>query len=191
MANIYYNWIKLERIETPLAGSFIIRPRVFEDERGIFCETFKDDKFKEFSGIDRPFVQDNQSASTYGVLRGLHFQRGEMSQSKLVRAVVGEVLDVIVDIRRDSPTFGQSFSVRLSDKNHLQLYVPRGFAHGFVTLSPRSVFAYKCDNYYDKSSEGGIIYNDPELALDWELDASELIISEKDLLLPKFQDASL
>ncbi|PQB06065.1 dTDP-4-dehydrorhamnose 3,5-epimerase [Aureitalea marina] len=181
----------MERIETPLAGSFIIRPRVFEDERGIFCETFKDDKFKEFSGIDRPFVQDNQSASTYGVLRGLHFQRGEMSQSKLVRAVVGEVLDVIVDIRRDSPTFGQSFSVRLSDKNHLQLYVPRGFAHGFVTLSPRSVFAYKCDNYYDKSSEGGIIYNDPELALDWELDASELIISEKDLLLPKFQDASL
>ena len=181
----------MELIKTPLADSFLIKPRVFEDERGLFCETFKENVFKELSGIERPFVQDNQSVSSYGVLRGLHYQRGSMSQAKLVRAVMGEVLDVIVDIRKDSPTFGQSYSVLLSDQNHLQLYVPRGFAHGFVTLSPKSIFAYKCDNYYDKASEGGIIYNDPELDLDWNIPASDMIISDKDKVLPCLKDAEL
>ncbi len=181
----------MELIKTPLADSFLIKPRVFEDERGLFCETFKENVFKELSGIERPFVQDNQSVSSYGVLRGLHYQRGSMSQAKLVRAVMGEVLDVIVDIRKDSPTFGQSYSVLLSDQNHLQLYVPRGFAHGFVTLSPKSIFAYKCDNYYDKASEGGIIYNDPELDLDWHIPASDMIISDKDKVLPCLKDAEL
>ena len=181
----------MELIKTPLADSFLIKPRVFEDERGLFCETFKENVFKELSGIERPFVQDNQSVSSYGVLRGLHYQRGSMSQAKLVRAVMGEVLDVIVDIRKDSPTFGQSYSVLLSDQNHLQLYVPRGFAHGFVTLSPKSIFAYKCDNYYDKASEGGIIYNAPELDLDWHFPASDMIISDKDKVLPCLKDAEL
>ena len=181
----------MELIKTPLADSFLIKPRVFEDQRGLFCETFKENVFKELSGIERPFVQDNQSVSSYGVLRGLHYQRGSMSQAKLVRAVMGEVLDVIVDIRKDSPTFGQSYSVLLSDQNHLQLYVPRGFAHGFVTLSPKSIFAYKCDNYYDKASEGGIIYNDPELDMDWHIPASDMIISDKDKVLPCLKDAEL
>ena len=181
----------MELIKTPLADSFLIKPRVFEDERGLFCETFKEAVFTELSGIEQPFVQDNQSVSSYGVLRGLHYQRGTMSQAKLVRAVMGEVLDIIVDIRKDSPTFGQSYSVVLSDQNHLQLYVPRGFAHGFVTLSPKSIFAYKCDNYYDKASEGGIIYNDPELNLDWRIPVADMIISDKDQILPRLNEAEL
>lgn len=191
MENTFYSWIEVELIETPLKDSFLIRPRVFKDDRGLFCETFKEKTFHELSGVEQPFVQDNQSVSSYGVLRGLHYQRGTMAQAKLVRAVQGEVLDIIVDIRKDSPTFGKSYSVLLSDENHLQLYVPRGFAHGFITLSDKSVFAYKCDNYYDKESEGGIIYNDPELNLDWRVPADRLIISEKDLILPSLREAKL
>ncbi|MGB0789708.1 MAG: dTDP-4-dehydrorhamnose 3,5-epimerase, partial [Marinirhabdus sp.] len=138
-------------------------------------------------GAPPRFVQDNQSRSTYGVLRGMHFQKGEMAQAKLVRVVHGRVRDIVVDIRKGSETFGKSFSIELSSDNKLQLFVPRGFAHGFVTLSETSVFAYKCDNFYDKASESGIIYNDATLALDWHLPQEDLIISEKDLQLPTFQ----
>src|SRR5690606_879252 len=140
-------------------------------------------------GLIVDFVQDNQSFSTKGVLRGLHFQNGKMAQAKLVRVVKGKVLDIVVDIRKDSKTFGKSFSIVLDDVEHLQLFVPRGFAHGFITLSEQSIFSYKCDNYYDKASESGIIYNDATLALDWHLPEEELIISAKDLELPDFEEA--
>ncbi len=141
------------------------------------------------TGLKVDFVQDNQSVSSKGVLRGLHFQNGEMAQAKLVRVVKGKVLDIVVDIRKDSETFGKSFSIILDDVEHLQLFVPRGFAHGFITLSEQSIFSYKCDNYYDKTSESGIIYNDATLALDWHLPKEELIISAKDLELPGFEEA--
>lgn len=179
----------MEILKTPLKDCFIIKPNVFKDERGLFYETYNEKTFKKYTGLDVDFVQDNQSASTKGVLRGLHFQRGEMAQAKLVRVVKGKVLDIVVDIRKESKTFGQSFSIVLDDVNHLQLFVPRGFAHGFITLSENSVFAYKCDNFYDKASEGGIIYNDATLALDWHLSEEEFIISEKDRELPTFEEA--
>lgn len=167
----------------------LIRPNVFKDERGSFAETFNERRFRELTGIQRPFVQDNQSVSGIGVLRGLHFQRGEMAQAKLVRVVRGSVIDVAVDIRPHSPTFGRHYSVELSGENFLQLYIPRGFAHGFVVLEENSIFTYKCDNYYDPSSEGGIIYNDATLSIDWHLDSKDLIISEKDQQLPTFKEA--
>lgn len=179
----------MEIQKTPLKDCFIIKPNVFKDERGLFYETYNKKAFKKNTGLDVDFVQDNQSASTKGVLRGLHFQRGEMAQAKLVRVVKGKVLDIVVDIRKESKTFGQSFSIVLDDVNHLQLFVPRGFAHGFITLSENSVFAYKCDNFYNKASEGGIIYNDATLALDWHLPEEEFIISEKDRELPTFEEA--
>ncbi len=162
---------------------------MFEDERGFFCETFNQRTFKDATGIDVDFVQDNQSVSSYGVLRGLHFQTGEMAQAKLVRVIKGRVLDIVVDIRPGSSTFGKHFSVILDDVDHQQLFVPRGFAHGFVTLSPTSIFAYKCDNFYDAQSESGIIYNDATLQLDWHLEKEELKLSEKDLELPTFAEA--
>ncbi|MDT0555573.1 dTDP-4-dehydrorhamnose 3,5-epimerase [Patiriisocius hiemis] len=180
--------MKIEK--TPLKDCFVLTPNVFYDERGAFCETFNEAAFIKNTGIKTPFIQDNQSTSTRGVLRGLHFQKGEMAQAKLVRAIVGEVLDVVIDIRRDSPTFGKQYSILLSGKNHKQLYVPRGFAHGFITLSPTSTFGYKCDNYYDKSSESGIIYNDATLQIDWHLKEEQLIVSEKDLQLPSFEEAT-
>jgi dTDP-4-dehydrorhamnose 3,5-epimerase len=179
----------LEKITTPLKDCFILKPRVFKDSRGSFCETFNARTFKETAGIDVDFVQDNQSFSSYGVLRGLHFQKGEMAQAKLVRVVKGRVYDVVVDIRKDSPTFGKSYGLELNDENNLQLFVPRGFAHGFVVLSPEAVFSYKCDNYYSSESEGGIIYNDATLALDWHLPEKDFIISDKDLQLPGFEEA--
>jgi len=162
---------------------------VFQDERGIFYETYNQKIFEKVAGFTVDFVQDNQSISSKGVLRGLHFQQGEMSQAKLVRVVKGKVLDIVVDIRKESKTFGKSFSIILDDLENLQLFVPRGFAHGFVTLSEQSIFSYKCDNYYDKTSESGIIYNDATLALDWYLPREEFIISEKDLELPTFEEA--
>ena len=174
---------------TPLNDCFILTPRVFEDERGFFCETFNQRTFKDATGIDVDFVQDNQSVSSYGVLRGLHFPTGEMAQAKLVRVIKGRVLDIVVDIRPGSSTFGKHFSVILDDVDHQQLFVPRGFAHGFVTLSPTSIFAYKCDNFYDAQSESGIIYNDATLQLDWHLEKEELKLSEKDLELPTFAEA--
>lgn len=175
---------------TNLKDCFIIEPDVFQDSRGIFYESFNKKTFYKHTGLDIDFVQDNQSESDFGVLRGLHFQTGKMAQAKLVRAIQGKVLDVVVDIRKDSDTFGQHISVILDSIERKQLFVPRGFAHGFITLSDRSIFSYKCDNYYDKTSEGGIIYNDATLSIDWHLPKEDFIISEKDLQLPTFMEAT-
>jgi len=174
---------------TPLEGCLIIEPKVFGDERGYFFESFNQQKFSELTGHSIPFVQDNQSYSTKGVLRGLHLQKGEAAQTKLVRVVKGEVLDVAVDIRKDSPTYGKYFKVRLSDKNYLQLLVPRGFLHGFVVLSDDAIFQYKCDNYYDKAAEAGVHFADPELGIDWLLPHNQLIVSDKDVILPNLAEA--
>ena len=174
--------------QTPLKDCFILQPQVYKDERGLFCETYNAKQFRQITGLDVDFVQDNQSRSSYGVLRGLHFQRGKMAQAKLVRAIKGKVLDVVVDLRKESETFGKQFSIVLDDIHHKQLFVPRGFAHGFITLSDSSIFSYKCDNYYDYASEGGIIYNDATLLLDWHLPQEDFIVSEKDLKLPTFEE---
>ena len=179
--------MKLQK--TPLKDCFLIKQYVFKDERGIFYEYYSQKIFEETTGLKIDFVQDNQSISSKGVLRGLHFQRGEMAQAKLVRVVKGRVLDIVVDIRKNSSTFGKSFSIILDALEPLQLFVPKGFAHGFVTLSEESIFSYKCDNYYNRESEGGIIFNDATLALDWYLPNEELIISEKDKQLPSFKEA--
>lgn len=169
---------------TPLPGCFIIEPQIYYDERGSFMESFNERLFNEKTGLNLHFIQDNQSHSTYGVIRGLHYQCGDFAQAKLVRVVRGEILDVVVDIRPESLTFGQHFSIVISADNSKQLFIPRGFAHGFVVLSDTSIFNYKCDNYYFAESEGGIKYDDPDLCIDWLLDAGELIVSEKDQLLP-------
>ena len=178
----------MEIEQTHIAGCFILKPRIFRDDRGLFSETYNKKTFTEVTGLDIDFVQDNQSFSSYGVVRGLHFQTGSMAQAKLVRAARGKVLDIVVDVRKDSKTFGEHVSVILDDETQNQLFVPRGFAHGFVTLSKKSIFAYKCDNYYDKASEGGILYNDATLSLDWHLPEEEIIISEKDTELPTFNE---
>jgi dTDP-4-dehydrorhamnose 3,5-epimerase len=175
--------------QTPLQGCFILEQQVFEDERGFFFESFNQQKFNDLSGTNTVFVQDNQSYSKKGVLRGLHLQKGGSAQAKLVRVVKGEVLDVAVDLRKGSETYGKYFGVRLSDKNNLQFFVPRGFGHGFVVLSDGAIFQYKCDNYYDKTAEGGVHYADSQLAIDWILPHDQLIISEKDKLLPNLADA--
>jgi len=169
--------------ETYLKGCFVIEPQVFGDNRGSFFEVFNQKVFEEKTGLEINFVQDNQSTSQKGVLRGLHLQKGEFAQAKLVRVIKGRVLDVAVDARKDSPTYGEYFSIELSEENNKQLFVPRGFLHGFATLEDNTVFAYKCDNYYHKESEYGIIYNDPTLNIDWKLDEDEIILSEKDKLL--------
>lgn len=174
--------------DTPLQDCFLITPRVFKDHRGIFFESYHKKQFKEGTGLDIEFVQDNQSVSQRGVLRGLHFQTGSAAQAKLVRVIYGEVLDVVVDLRPDSPTFKKSFSVVLSDQNLQQLFIPQGFAHGFLTISEKSVFSYKCDRFYEPGSESGVIYNDPELAIDWNLPEDELILSEKDRALPTLKE---
>ena len=176
--------MKLEK--TNLEDCFILTPKVFEDERGTFSETFNAKKFLDQTGITITFVQDNQSVSKYGVVRGLHFQTGVHGQTKLVRVVKGSVLDVVVDLRKGSPSFGKSFSTVLSGENKKQLFVPRGFAHGFSVLEDNTVFAYKCDGYYNKQSERGIVYNDATLAIDWHLSSTAMIISKKDLELPTF-----
>lgn len=170
--------------ETKLQGCFVIEPSIFKDSRGYFFESFNETKFTELTGQNGHFVQDNQSASTYGVIRGLHFQKGEHAQAKLVRVLEGAVLDVAVDLRAGSATYGQWVSVELTADNNLQLYVPRGFAHGFSVLSEKAVFAYKCDNTYNKESEGGLRYNDPDLNIDWGIREGEMNLSEKDLILP-------
>jgi dTDP-4-dehydrorhamnose 3,5-epimerase len=174
--------------ETSLKDCYIIHDTVFEDSRGYFFESFNQQKFFSLTGIDRPVVQDNQSSSVRGVLRGLHFQRGNYAQAKLVRVLQGSVWDVAVDIRKDSPTFGQHFAMELSDKSRTQLYIPRGFAHGFVVLSKTAVFFYKCDNLYSKQFEGGIIYNDPSIGIDWKMNETELILSDKDKVNPLLKD---
>ena len=174
--------------QTKLKGCYIIEPKVFEDERGYFFESFNQQKFKELTGITIDFVQDNESKSSKGVLRGLHFQTGDYEQAKLVRVIKGSVLDICVDLRKDSETFGKSVSVVLSGDNKKQFFVPRGFAHGFVVLENDTIFSYKCDNGYNKNSEGGIIYNDETLNIDWQLPLNEVILSEKDKQLPTFKD---
>lgn len=177
--------------ETKLKGCFIIEPQVFKDKRGYFVESYNQATFNNALGIDINFVQDNESQSSKGVLRGLHYQRGKHAQSKLVRVVKGRVLDVVVDLRPDSSTFGEHVTVELSEANKTQFFVPRGFAHGFIVLENDTIFSYKCDNYYHKASEAGIIYNDEDLGIDWRLSDEELIISEKDLVLPNFKNAKL
>ncbi|WP_460220428.1 dTDP-4-dehydrorhamnose 3,5-epimerase [Psychroserpens sp. MEBiC05023] len=177
--------------QTKLQGCFVIKPRVFQDERGYFFESFNQGAFDKIRTTKTCFVQDNESYSTKGVLRGLHYQTGLHAQAKLVRVIKGEVLDIAVDIRRDSKTFGEYVSVVLSEENKKQLFIPRGFAHGFIVLSDIAIFSYKCDNFYNKESEAGIIYNDPTLGIDWKLEQREYIVSEKDKILPKFQEARL
>ena len=168
----------------------IIEPKVFGDQRGYFFEAWKKSDF-EAAGIDFIPVQQNESSSTYGVVRGLHFQLNPYSQAKLVRCVVGKVLDVAVDVRKGSPTFGKHFSVELSEENKRQFFIPRGFAHGFSVLSEYAVFSYLCDNVYNKESEGGIIFNDPALGIDWKVPQAKMIFSEKDLKHPTLQNAIL
>jgi dTDP-4-dehydrorhamnose 3,5-epimerase len=166
--------------ETPLKDCVLIHNSVFNDDRGFFFESFNAERFCNLTGKFINFVQDNQSHSVRGVLRGIHFQKGEHAQSKLVRVIKGEVLDVAVDLRPASPTFGQYFSVILSDTSNTQLFVPRGFGHGFIVLSEEVDFFYKCDNFYNKASEGGIMYNDLDLNIDWKMNASEILVSKKD-----------
>lgn len=175
-------------IETELKDCYIIQPTVFEDERGYFYEKFNEKKFHVLSGICPHFVQDNMSKSSYGVLRGLHLQKGEHAQAKLVSCTEGRVYDVAVDLRENSPSFGKWFGIELSDENKFQLFIPRGFAHGFSVLSPTAIFTYKCDNYYNKESEGGVIWNDTDLNIDWKLPENEMIISEKDKILPTLKN---
>jgi dTDP-4-dehydrorhamnose 3,5-epimerase len=174
--------------ETYLKGCFVITPKVFEDERGYFFESFNKKIFESQTGIQTNFVQDNQSKSSKGVLRGLHFQKGAHAQAKIVQVIKGKVLDVCVDLRKDSDTFGKHFSVILDDISHKQLFIPKGFAHGFVALENNTVFSYKCDNFYNKASEGGIIFNDEDLNIDWGFSEDTLIVSEKDLILPSFKE---
>ncbi|EZH72272.1 dTDP-4-dehydrorhamnose 3,5-epimerase [Aquimarina atlantica] len=181
----------MEIQSTFIDGCFILKPRVFDDKRGSFFESFNQKVFEEITGLKVDFIQDNQSVSKRGVVRGLHFQTGDYMQAKLVRVVKGEVLDVVVDLRPNSKTYKEHFSIVLNDHNNFQLFVPRGFAHGFITLSESAIFSYKCDNYYHKSSESGIIYNDPDLAIDWKLDASEIQLSEKDKDLAFVKDLKL
>jgi len=170
-------------------GCFIIEPNVIKDQRGYFMESFNQARFEAATGITTPFVQDNQSYSSKGVLRGLHYQTGNYAQAKLVRVLQGEVLDVAVDIRPGSATFGEHVAIVLSAENQKQLYIPRGFAHGFLVLSDTATFFYKCDNLYNKESEGGIIYNDPTIGIDWSMPEANLLISEKDTILPTLQNS--
>ena len=174
--------------ETSIKGCFIIEPQVFGDDRGVFFEAFHKEKFQIAIGQEIDFVQDNQSVSKQGVLRGLHFQTGAHAQAKLVQVVKGEVLDVVVDLRMKSSTFGQHFKINLSEDNKKILFIPKGMAHGFLTLSEEVVFTYKCDNYYHKASEGGIIYNDDILKIDWEYPQEKIVLSEKDRKLPTFKE---
>lgn len=178
--------MKLQK--TPLKDCYIIEPTIFEDDRGYFYEKYNQQKFEELSGIEGDFVQDNISKSSYGVLRGIHLQKGEYAQAKLVSCLEGAVWDVAVDLRKDSPTFGKWFGIELNAENKLQLYVPRGFGHGFSVISETAIFAYKCDNYYNKASESGIMYNDEDLNIDWKLAEKDILISEKDQILPLFKE---
>ncbi|MDE5691938.1 MAG: dTDP-4-dehydrorhamnose 3,5-epimerase [Alistipes sp.] len=177
----------MEVIRTDIEGVVIIEPHIFRDARGYFFESFSQ---REFCEKVRPvnFVQDNESCSSYGVLRGLHFQKPPHAQSKLVRVIEGAVLDVAVDIRRGSPTFGRCVAVELTADNHRQFFIPRGFAHGFSVLSPRAVFQYKCDNFYAPQSEGAVAWDDPALGIDWRIPAADVVLSDKDARHPKLAD---
>jgi dTDP-4-dehydrorhamnose 3,5-epimerase len=177
----------MEYIETEIKGVFVLEPRVFSDARGYFMEAWKQAEFNEHIGTVN-FIQDNESKSSYGVLRGLHYQKGDFSQAKLVRVIKGRVLDVAVDIRPSSPTFGQHVMAELSEENKRQFFIPRGFAHGFLVLSEEAVFTYKVDNVYAPQAEAGIRWDDPDLGIKWPIDPKEVLTSEKDLKQPRFSD---
>ena len=179
----------MEVVSTAISDVKIVYPDIHRDGRGYFAETYSEERYRD-AGIDAHFVQDNESKSRYGVLRGLHYQKGRYSQSKLVRVVKGRVLDVAVDIRRGSPTFGRYVAVELTEDNHYQLFVPRGFAHGFSVLSEEVIFQYKCDNLYAPESEGAIAWNDPDIGIDWQLPAEDLLLSAKDSAHPMLKDAT-
>ena len=174
-------------LKTPIDGLLVIEPQVFRDARGYFVETYNEQRYRD-AGIDAKFVQNNQSCSCYGVVRGLHFQRPPYTQAKLVSCTVGRVLDVAVDLRKGSKTYGQWYSVELSDENHRQFYIPRGFAHGFSVLSETAIFTYKCDNLYHPEADGGILLNDPDIAIDWQVPEELRIISDKDKKHPLLKD---
>ena len=180
----------MEYKQTDIEGVYILEPRVFNDARGYFMEAWKRQEFEEHIGkVD--FIQDNESKSSRGVLRGLHYQKGEFSQAKLVRVIKGRVLDVAVDIRRSSATFGKHVMVELSEENKRQFFIPRGFAHGFLVLSDEAIFTYKVDNVYAPQAEAGIRWNDPALGIEWPIDPAEVLTSEKDLKQPLLKDAAL
>lgn len=174
--------------ETYISGLLVVEPQVFGDSRGYFFESFNAAKFAELTGIDTQFVQDNESRSSYGVVRGLHMQLPPHAQAKLVRVVEGRVLDVAVDLRKDSPTFGKHFAIELTGENHLQVYIPKGFAHGFSVLSETAVFQYKCDGYYAPASEAAIAWNDPDLGIDWKLPSEDAVLSDKDRNHPSLKE---
>ena len=178
--------MKFSRAEIP--DIIIIEPHVFSDDRGYFFESFKQNELNEFLGFDINFCQDNESKSTYGVLRGLHYQETPFAQAKLVRVIQGSVLDVAVDIRKNSSTFGKHISIELNDQNKKQLFIPRGFAHGFVVLSENAVFSYKVDNYYNGEFDRGIAFDDKVLEINWKLKKSDILISDKDINQPSFDD---
>ncbi len=174
--------------ETYLSGCYLLKPEIFIDERGSFIESYNELDFERKLGFKGAFVQDNLSHSKKGVLRGFHFQEGKYGQAKLVTVIKGEILDVVVDLRKKSPTYGKHYKIVLNDKTKCQLYIPRNFAHGFLALSDEVIFSYKCDNFYHKEYEKGIIYNDPDLAIDWGYKKEEVIVSDKDKRLPIFKD---
>ncbi len=180
----------MDYISTKVKGVWIIEPKVYQDTRGYFFEAFKQEEFERHIG-KISFIQDNESKSSYGVLRGLHYQKGEFSQAKLVRVIKGCVLDVAVDLRRSSPTFGQHVAVELSEENKRQLFIPRGFAHGFLVLSKEAIFTYKVDNLYSPQNEASICFDDPFLGIEWGIDKSCVILSDKDRKAVLFQDAEL
>lgn len=181
----------MEFLKTKISGIIICKPCVISDERGYFFESFKKEDFEKYIGTSVNFCQDNEAKSTKGVLRGLHYQLPPFAQAKLVHVVRGKVLDIAVDIRKNSITFGQYIALELSEENKLQLFIPAGFAHGYLVLSDEAIFSYKVDNYYHKESERGIIYNDPVLNIDWKLPVKDLLISEKDKMQPLFKNADL
>jgi len=174
-------------IDTGIEGLLVIEPRVFLDDRGYFFESYQEEEYKKY-GINVKFVQDNESKSNYGVLRGLHYQVEPKGMSKLLRVISGKILDVVVDIRKSSSTFGHHYKIVLSEENKKQLFIPKGFAHGFVILSKTAIVCYKCDEFYSKEYETGILWNDPTLAIDWKLESTELILSEKDKVQPTFEN---
>ena len=180
----------MEIINEPLKDCLVLKPKVFQDQRGSFFESFNQKRFEEIIGKKMSFVQDNQSVSSYGTIRGLHMQHGAYSQAKLIRVAAGEILDVCVDLRKDSPDYGKHFGIKLNADNNYQMLVPHGFAHGFSVLSDTAICVYKCDNFYDKASEVGFYYADKSLAIDWQIPEKDRIISEKDQQQPLLKDTS-
>ena len=176
--------------DTPISGLLIIEPQIFKDERGYFLETFQLDRYLD-EGIKSQFIQDNESKSVRGVVRGLHYQLNPYAQAKLVRVVQGIVYDIALDLRKNSPTFGKYFGIELSETNKLQLFIPRGFAHGFAVLSDTAIFSYKCDNYYNRDSDRAINVFDPTLNIDWKMNTKEIVVSAKDQLAPDFENAEM